>query len=629
MKLKAVKVPDKLYTYKNVLVHNIIDFENRDECYVKLNDVIYKSVAGKVEKGEIGIGMLHRNVYQICLKDMVDIELYNLNLQRGQSKKLNLQIRFYKKSDKMDFISIHEETFKEELIKNFNDFYFSQGQELIYKYQGYLFILKVTEGQGLLRKLTICKFITDELNLNIVSSELLKPDLFRDDYNFEEIGIGGLNSELVNIFRRSLSTRAVPKNIVDKLGIKHVKGILLYGPPGTGKTLIARNIGKLLTENKPKIINGPEVLNKYVGESEKNIREIFSEAETDKQRNGKNSKLHVIIFDEIDAICKKRGRSGSVSTNVNDTIVNQLLTKMDGVDDSCDNFFIIAMTNRKDLLDDALLRPGRLGVHIEIKLPDLEGRRQIYRIHISKMQINNMMSNNVDINQLAELTKNFSGAEIEETVKNAASCALHEILNQNNNIKEEDVQVKMEHFVKAIQEITPAFGQVKNTIISLIPKDFNSNFTDTYGFVYQFINNYLKDKKRLSKFLIYGPNFCGKTSLISKIALESNYNFIRLVRPIDVVSMDDYSKSNYLMNILRDAYLSESSLILFDDVEILINYAELSCNVSFSNILHQTLMTILKTYPENRLHSLSLICTTSSPNLYNQLKDSFNNSYKL
>ena len=159
-----------------------------------------------------------------------------------------------------------------------------------------------------------------------------------------------------------------PQAVIERMGIKHVKGVLLYGPPGTGKTLIARRIGEMLNAKEPKIVNGPEILNKYVGESEAKIRELFADADADMAEFGDDSELHIIIFDEIDAICKQRG-SGKDGTGVGDTVVNQMLSKMDGVT-AINNILIVGMTNRKDMIDSALLRPGRFEVHIEIGLPD-------------------------------------------------------------------------------------------------------------------------------------------------------------------------------------------------------------------------------------------------------------------
>ena len=188
-------------------------------------------------------------------------------------------------------------------------------------------------------------------------------------------------------------------------------GILLYGPPGTGKTLMARTIGQMLNSREPKIVNGPEILDKYVGESEANIRRLFAEAEEEEKRMGVNSGLHIIIFDEIDAICKARGSTGG-NTGVNDTVVNQLLSKIDGVD-QLNNVLIIGMTNRRDMIDDALLRPGRLEVSIEIGLPKEEGRVQILNIHTRKMRAVGKLAKDFDVKEMASLTKNFSGAEIE------------------------------------------------------------------------------------------------------------------------------------------------------------------------------------------------------------------------
>lgn len=164
------------------------------------------------------------------------------------------------------------------------------------------------------------------------------------------MGIGGLDSEIGAIFRRAFASRIFPPDLAEKFGIEHVRGngillivvkfykivfynriliigIILYGPPGTGKTLIARQIGKMLNAREPKIVNGPEILNKYVGQSEENIRKLFADAEKEYKEKGDESGLHIIIFDELDAICKQRG-SKNDGTGVGDSVVNQLLAKV-------------------------------------------------------------------------------------------------------------------------------------------------------------------------------------------------------------------------------------------------------------------------------------------------------------
>mmetsp|Transcript_15409 Transcript_15409/g.23159 ORF Transcript_15409/g.23159 Transcript_15409/m.23159 type:complete len:448 (+) Transcript_15409:88-1431(+) len=214
--------------------------------------------------------------------------------------------------------------------------------------------------------------------------------LFNSDFDFGKLGIGGLQGEFNIIFRRAFASRIYPSHIIQQMGISHVRGMLLHGPPGCGKTLIARKIGKVLNAREPKIVNGPEILDKYVGASEEKIRELFADAEAEQKKAGDDSMLHIIIFDEMDAICKQRG-SVRDGTGVSDSIVNQLLSKIDGVD-SLNNILVIGMTNRKDMIDEAILRPGRLELHVEIGLPDEAGRLQILEIKTASMRESNRLT---------------------------------------------------------------------------------------------------------------------------------------------------------------------------------------------------------------------------------------------
>ena len=255
---------------------------------------------------------------------------------------------------------------------------------------------------------------------------------------------------------------------MEQLGCSHVKGILLHGPPGTGKTLMARQIGKMLNATEPKIVNGPEILDKYVGESEANIRKLFADAEADEARLGPNSPLHIIIFDEIDAICKKRG-SVAGNTGVNDTVVNQLLSKIDGVD-QLNNILVIGMTNRPDMIDEALTRPGRLEVSVEIGLPKEAGRIQILNIHTRTMTQHKKMAADVDLLELAALTKNFSGAEIGGLVRAAQSCALNRLVRADSKV-EVDLEaadrllVTRADFLHALQhDVKPALGSAEELL---------------------------------------------------------------------------------------------------------------------------------------------------------------------
>ena len=147
------------------------------------------------------------------------------------------------------------------------------------------------------------------------------------------------------------------------------------------------------------------------------------------KEKGDDSELHVIIFDEIDAICRARGSTGSSGSGVNESVVNQLLSKIDGVD-ALNNILIIGMTNRKDMIDEAILRPGRLEIHLEIGLPDLRGRLQIFEIHTRKMKKNNLLATDVDLNKLSVLTKNYTGSEISSVCRSASSFVLYDDPNK-------------------------------------------------------------------------------------------------------------------------------------------------------------------------------------------------------
>jgi len=185
--------------------------------------------------------------------------------------------------------------------------------------------------------------------------------------------------------------------------------------------------------------------------------------------------LHIIILDELDAICKTRGtvRDG---TGVSDSIVNQLLSKIDGVD-SLNNILLIGMTNRKDMIDEALLRPGRMEVHVEIGLPDVKGRIQILNIHTKNMKASNRITTDVldRLPDIAERTKNFSGAELEGLVKAASSYALTRCVDLNNLSKAPDASklvVNFDDFERALNDVQPSFGVKSQELKALFRNGF-------------------------------------------------------------------------------------------------------------------------------------------------------------
>jgi vesicle-fusing ATPase len=435
------------------------------------------------------------------------------------------------------------------------------------------------------------------------------------DWDFEKMGIGGLDSEFNAIFRRAFASRLYPPAMLAKLGWNPVRGVLLYGPPGTGKTLMARQIGKMLNGREPKIVAGPEVLNKFVGQSEENIRNLFKEAEEEQEKRGEDSDLHIIIMDELDAICRARGTRGD-STGVGDTVVNQLLAKIDGVN-SLNNVLIIGMTNRLDMIDPALLRPGRLEVHIEIGLPDEHGRLQIFNIHTSKMRENGFLADDVDVDNLAARTKNYSGAEISGVVKNAMSWAMRRQVNPKELEKPPNIDelvITMEDFENSLTEVKPAFGVSKKDFDGLVPNGVvlhgvrMKRLVDSCNALLHQVQS--SSKTRRVTALLAGPRGCGKTALASHLALSSGYPFVKLISPEQLVGLSEAARLTQIYEAFEAAYKSPLSVLVIDDVERLFDYVP-AMPVRFSNTLLQGLSVLLgKPPPKDR--RLCVIATTSN-----------------
>jgi len=222
-------------------------------------------------------------------------------------------------------------------------------------------------------------------------------------------------------------------HVFEKLGIRPPRGILLYGPPGTGKTLLAKAVAHESQANFI-AVKGPEVLSKWVGESEKAIRTIFQRA--------RQVAPCIVFFDEIDSIAPRRGSTYGDS-GVTDRIVNQLLTEMDGLQRTKD-VVVIAATNRPDILDPALLRPGRFDRIIYVPPPDEEARYEIFKIHTKNMPLDD----DVDLRELARRTEFYTGADIEAVVIEAGLAAARENINVQ--------KVSMRHFEYALNKVKPS-----------------------------------------------------------------------------------------------------------------------------------------------------------------------------
>ncbi|OQO11703.1 hypothetical protein B0A48_03430 [Cryoendolithus antarcticus] len=451
--------------------------------------------------------------------------------------------------------------------------------------------------------------------------------VIRPDFKFEDMGIGGLDAEFSDIFRRAFASRIFPPGLAEKIGIQHVRGILLYGPPGTGKTLIARQIGKMLNAREPKVINGPEVLNKYVGQSEENIRKLFADAEKEQKEKGDESGLHIIIFDELDAVCKQRGSGAGGGTGVGDSVVNQLLSKLDGVE-QLNNILLIGMTNRKDMIDEALLRSGRLEVHMEISLPDEHGRQQILKIHTSKMAANGVMGNDVNIAELAKRTRNFSGAEINGLVKSASSFAMQRHIKVGTVAAIDDsimdMKVMMADFVRALDEVKPLFGVSEEDLSRAVEGGiikFSSHIDKILETGAEFINQVKSNTTPLLSVLVHGPRGSGKTALAARIAIDSEFPFIKLVRPMDMIGMNEMQKIQYLQKVFTDAYKSPLNILVLDDLDLILDWVPLGPR--FSPSVLAAIKGLMKNKPPLG-RPLLIFATTSEKTVMQQLQISFN-----
>ncbi|TKR28184.1 CDC48 family AAA ATPase [Natronomonas salsuginis] len=249
--------------------------------------------------------------------------------------------------------------------------------------------------------------------------------------------------------------------VFEAMDMQAAKGVLLYGPPGTGKTLMAKAVANEANSNFISI-KGPELLNKYVGESEKGVREVFEKA--------RSNAPTVVFFDEIDSIAGERGQRMGDS-GVGERVVSQLLTELDGLE-SLEDVVVIATTNRPDLIDSALLRPGRLDRHVHVPVPDEDARRAIFAVHTR----NKPLADDVDIDELAAETDGYVGADIEAVCREASMAATREFIHSVS--REEaaqsvgNVRITREHFEEALDEVGPSVDDETRERYEQIEEEF-------------------------------------------------------------------------------------------------------------------------------------------------------------
>ncbi|MBI5458347.1 CDC48 family AAA ATPase [Methanobacterium sp.] len=382
------------------------------------------------------------------------------------------------------------------------------------------------------------------------------PDVTYDD-------VGGLKKEISKV-REMIELPLRHPEIFDRLGIDPPKGVLLHGAPGTGKTLLAKSVASESGSNFV-AINGPEVMSKFVGEAEKKIREIFEEA-------AENAPT-VIFIDEIDAIAPKREE---VTGEVERRVVAQILALMDGLKER-GKVIVIGATNRPDALDQALRRPGRFDREIELRVPDREGRMEILEIHTRAMPL----ADDVNIDELAETTHGFVGADLAALCREAAMNALRRVLPdidlQEQRIAPEILEklfVTSDDFLDSMKSISPSalrevFIEVPNVHWGDIGglNELKESLKEVVEWPLSNISSFQRIGIQPSKgILLFGPPGTGKTLLTKAVATESKANFIS-VKGSEILSKWFGESERKIAEIFKKAKQASPCIIFFDEID--------------------------------------------------------------
>ena len=404
--------------------------------------------------------------------------------------------------------------------------------------------------------------VTDETQLELKPEAVEITEDHVPDVSYEDIG--GLKEEVEKV-REMIEIPLKRPELFDRLGIQPPKGVLLYGPPGTGKTLLAKAVASE-SQASFHLINGPEIMSKFVGDAEKKIRTIFDEAE--------NNSPAIIFIDEIDAIAPKREESyGEVERRV----VAQLLTLMDGMKGR-GKVIVIAATNRQDALDPALRRGGRFDREIEIGVPNYDGRLQVLKIHTRNMPL----TNDVKLEELARVTHGFVGADLEALCKEAAMnvirrLALKHSLKDDSPLDEEIMKkliVNQKDFEDAFRNVSPS--AMREILIETpnVPWNRIGGLNEIKQQLKEAVEWPIKNPEMFKRMgirapkgvLLYGPPGTGKTLLAKAVATESEANFISVKGP-ELLNKYVGESEKAVREIFRKAKQVAPSVVFFDEID--------------------------------------------------------------
>ncbi len=428
--------------------------------------------------------------------------------------------------------------------------------------------------------------------------------------------IGGLRDEVQKI-REIIELPMKHPELFEKLGIEPPKGVLLHGPPGTGKTLIAKAVASE-TQAFFNPLNGPEIMSKFYGESEENLRKVFNDAE--------DNAPSIVFIDEIDAIAPKREE---VQGEVERRVVAQLLSLMDGLK-ARGRVIVIGATNRPDALDPALRRPGRFDREIVIGVPDRNGRKEILQIHTRGMPIvdeSEKKEDVVDLDKLADRTHGFVGADLESLCKEAAMSALRGILDEVDLEAEaippeilENLEVTKKDFEDALKVAEPSALREVFVEVPDIGWEDVGGLKDIKRELRESVEWPIKHPTAFSKMgikpsrgvLAFGPPGCGKTLIGKAVANESDANFISVKGP-EILSKWVGESEKAIREIFKKARQAAPCIVFFDEIDSIASMRGMESGARVGERVLNQLLTEMDGLEE--LHNVTVIAATNRPEL--------------
>ena len=449
--------------------------------------------------------------------------------------------------------------------------------------------------------------VTESTQLKVAEKPLLEGEKTTPSVSYEDIG--GLHQEIQKI-REMVELPLKFPQLFEKLGIDPPKGVLLHGPPGCGKTLVARAVANESAAHFI-VINGPEIMSKFYGESEQRLRSIFKDAE--------DNSPSIVFIDELDAIAPKRE---DVTGEVERRVVAQLLALMDGLV-SRGQVIVIGATNRPNAVDPALRRPGRFDREIEIHVPDRDSREEILLIHTRGMPL----AQDVELKALADVTHGYVGADLEALAREAAMKTLRRVL-PSVNLDEESIpsdildqlEVTHEDFLTGFKEITPT--AVREVFIESpnVPWENVGGLKQVVTDIREAIEWPLTQKDAFKRIgikpprgiLLYGPPGCGKTLLAKAVATESEANFISVKGP-EILSKWVGESEKAIREVFRKARLAAPSIIFFDEIDSLIPVRGMSSDSNVTERVISQLLTELDGLEE--LKDIVVLAATNRPDI--------------